>query len=267
MKSTSTKTAPRQRYIIIDLLRGFAVLLMIIFHLAYDLSSFGFVRIDFFGDPLWFAFPRFIVFLFLICVGMGLALVYKYEIAWKKVNKRFFKLAGCALLITFITYILFPRNFIFFGTLHCIAVTSVIGVFFAKRPKLSLALCCVLIASNLAFKPALIFISKWLNVAPTDYIPVYPWIGLVLFGISTLIPISEWLKVAPMDYIPVYPWFGFVLFGIYLESINFHKIPIKSNILIKPLEIIGRHSLKIYLLHQPILYGAIFFLYRLKGSG
>ena len=74
----------------------------------------------------------------------------------------------------------------------------------------------------------------------------------------TLIPIEEWLGVAAMDFVPLYPWVGFVLLGIFLESIHFHRIPIKEHILLKPFEIMGKHSLKIYLLHQPIFFGLLF---------
>ena len=206
---------------------------MIVFHLAFDLNEFRFVTIDFLAHPFWYCFPRVIVSLFLICVGIGLALVHKTEIKWNVVKKRFIKIGGWALFISLVTYILFPKNFVFFGVLHCIATTSVVGIFFVKRPKLSLLLCFVLVISNLIFHP-------------------------------TLIPISQWLGVTPIDYIPFYPWIGVVLLGIYLESINFHKIPLKRTFLIKSLEVLGKHSLKIYLLHRPLLFGIVLLLYKLK---
>ena len=224
-----------QRYIMIDSLRGLAVLLMIIFHFGFDLNGFRFVRIDFSANPFWYGLPRFIIFLFLVCVGMGLALVHKNGIKWGLVRKRLYKIGGWALFITFVTYVLFPKNFVFFGALHCIAATSVTGVFFVGKPKLSLLFCLIIVIPDLIFQPTLISFSKWIGVTPMDYIPFYPWIGIVLLG-------------------------------IYLESINFHKILLKRNFLIKPLETMGKHSLKIYLLHRPIVFGMIFFLYKLKIS-
>ena len=221
------------RYLTIDVVRGFAVFLMIIFHVAFDLDSFGFVSIDFIDNAFWFSFPRFIVTLFLICVGMSLALAHKEGIRWAAVRRRFYKIGGWALVITMITYLLFRENFIYFGILHCIAITSVVGVFFVRLPKLSLAVCIILVVSNFIFQP-------------------------------TLVPMSAWLNVNPMDYIPFYPWFGVVLLGIYLESINFHRIPIQRSFLTKPFEIMGKHSLKIYLLHRPIIYGLIFLLAKMN---
>lgn len=233
MSSAGPVKSQKERYIILDVIRGLAVLLMIIFHLAYDLSYFHFVKIDFLGDPIWFGLPRFIVFLFLICVGVSLAVVHKQEILWHKVRKRFFKIGGCALIVTGVTYILLPKNFVFFGTLHCIAVSSILGVFFVTRPKLSLGIGLLFVVSNWVYQP-------------------------------TLIPVSKWLDVASVDYIPIYPWIGIVLIGIYLESIKFHKIPIKKHVISKGVEIMGRRSLIIYLLHQPILFGAIYTIDQIK---
>ena len=235
MKKVNPKSAHPPRYIIIDAIRGLAVLLMIIFHVAYDLNVFRFVRIDFLKNPFWYGLSRFIVFLFLICVGMGLALVHKSGIKWNRLIRRFIKIGGWAAVITVITFVMFPKNLVYFGVLHCIAVTSVTGVFFVDRPMLSLLLGVILIVSNLVFQP-------------------------------TLLHISEWLGVNPMDYVPFYPWFGVVLAGIYLKSINFHKIPIKKTFPIRLLEVMGRHSLKIYLLHRPIIFGFFLFLYKLTAS-
>jgi uncharacterized membrane protein len=227
MKKGHKANRREDRYLMIDILRGFAVLLMVIFHVAFDLNSFRFVSIDFIENTFWFSFPRFIVTLFLICVGMGLTLVHKEGIRWDAVRRRFFKIGGWALVITIITYFLFRENFVYFGILHCIAITSVVGVFFVRLPKLSLVVGIIMVGSNLVFQP-------------------------------TLIPMSKWLNVSPMDYIPFYPWFGVVLLGIFLEAVHFHRIPIQRSFLTRPFEVMGRHSLKIYLLHRPIIYGLIF---------
>ena len=233
MKKGDERKDRDRRYFTIDVLRGFAVLLMVIFHVAFDLNSFGFVSIDFIENAFWFSFPRFIVTLFLLCVGMGLALAHKEGIRWAAVRRRFYKIGGWALVITIITYFLFRENFVYFGILHCIATTSVVGVFFVRLPRLSLVVGIILVVSNFVFQ-------------------------------STLVPMSKWLNVSPMDYIPFYPWFGVVLLGIYLESVNFHRIPIKRSFLTRPFEVMGKHSLKIYLLHRPIIYGLIFLLAKMN---
>ncbi len=227
-----TATGP-QRYIMLDAMRGFAILLMIFFHFAYDLNLFRFIRIDLYHDPVWFTLPRFIVSLFLICVGISLAIVHQDGIRWDKVGYRAMKIGGWALAITVITFFLFPKSYVYFGVLHCIAVAGVVGVFFVNRPRVSLFLGSVFIFSDMIFQP-------------------------------TLLSISQWFNVHPMDYVPFYPWFGWVLIGIYLESIRFHQAPLKKTASINLLGFLGRHSLKIYILHRPILYGSVLAFYRLK---
>jgi len=224
----------RPRYGMLDFIRGLAVCLMIFYHLVFDLHHFRFIFAGFLLHPYWLNFARFIVFLFLICVGMALPLVHRNGVQWDLVWKRFAKLAACSIAITLITYILYPGNFIFFGALHCITTTSVAGVLLVGRPRLALGLFFLLVIPDIIFQPTLIPLSKWLNVVPADYVPFYPWVGVVLLG-------------------------------IYLESIGFHKISLGRNILIRAIELMGRHSLKIYLLHQPILFGILLLIYKLKN--
>lgn len=232
VRKTTNGEARGRRYVFIDALRGFAVLLMIVYHLIFDLNGFHLINFELIKNPIWFALPRFIVSLFLICVGLGLALAHKRGILWPQFWRRLSVIGAWALVISLVTYVFFPRNFVFFGILHCIFFTSLAGVFFVNRPKLALTLCLVLV------------------------------ISAVLFGPS-LLPIADWLEVKPFDYIPFYPWFGMVLFGIFLESIGFHRIPLRNTRLTRALETMGQHSLKIYLIHRPILFGGVFLLYRL----
>lgn len=222
-----------KRFILIDCIRGLGVLLMIFFHFIFDLGFFGLAGITFLGHPYWLAFAKFIVSLFLVCAGIGLALVHKSRIRWDHLRKRFLLIGAWALVITIVTYVLIPGNFIFFGVLHCIAAGSVIGVFFVKRPRLSLFFSLLILGSGILWQP-------------------------------TLIPIKDWLGVEPVDYIPLYPYFGVVLLGIFLESIGFHQIPLKGNLLTKPLEFMGKHSLKIYLIHQPVFIVVLFAIFRLN---
>jgi uncharacterized membrane protein len=217
------------RYPFIDYLRGVAIILMIIFHGAYDLNLFGFLDIDFSEDPFWFNFPRVIVFLFLFTMGCGLTIAHKNGIKWRPFWKRFSKIAICAIFITIGTYFAFPTAWVYFGTLHCIALTSLMALPFVTRPKLS-------------------FITGTLLIVPHIY-----------FGES--IP---WVLMAhkSMDYIPPFPWLGVVLLGVFATHQDWHKINPTKNILLNSLEYLGLKSLLIYMLHQPILYALSWVLYK-----
>jgi len=221
-----TPMEDKTRFMMLDCLRGLGIVLMIIFHFTYDLHFLRIIDVPFISHFLWQNFARFIASLFLVCAGMGLALVHKKGIKWGHLQKRFLRIGAWALVITAATYYYMPKNFIFFGILHCIAVSSILGVFFVKRPGICLLLSLLLVIPNMIFQP-------------------------------TFIPIVKWFGVVSADYIPLYPWFGLVLLGIYFESIHIHRLPLKRNRFTKSFQFLGKHSLKIYLLHQPILFGIL----------
>ena len=217
------------RFHVLDFLRGLAIVQMVIFHAAFDLTIFKFLHINFQDDPFWYPFPRVIVFNFLICVGMSLRLVHLEKINWSLVRSRFALLGSIALGITIVTYFAFPKNYIFFGTIDAIALCSLFGVFFLRFPKSSGIVGALMLALNIYFQP-------------------------------TIIPISKWLGVVSMDYIPFIPWFGATLVGIYLHSIGVHKLALTQNRLTRFIQKMGKKSLIIYVLHQPVLFSLSYLL-------
>lgn len=217
------------RYPTLDAIRGFAVLLMIIFHFSFDLKIFGYAQIDFQNDIFWWAFPRVIVFLFLIAVGQALELTSISGIKKEKVLKRFLKLAVLAGLISLFTFFAFPGRWIYFGTLHCIATCSLLALPFVGKPKLAFAFSLIILLPLLGG-----FQWPWWRMehASMDYIPALPWLGVVLLG-----QMSFHYKVHAFD-IPRFPGRDLLLF-------------------------FGQHSLFIYLLHQPLLFGLVKLFYTL----
>lgn len=214
-------TTKQNRSIFLDQLRGFAIVLMVIFHFFYDLNYFRFVDIDFFKDPLWFYFPRLITFLFLVCVGMSLTLSHGRRIQWKKVWLRLLILSFWAGIFSVATYFIFPDRFIYFGILHCIALSSVAGLLFLNYPKISLLIGLPMLVLGVFFNLTL------------------PWFNL---------------PHPSVDYIPFFPWFGAVLIGIFCGKVGITDLKSHFSVF-KPLAYIGKYSLRIYIAHQPILFG------------
>ena len=107
----------RARYL--DSLRGMAVVWMIIFHACYDMRMLGMVDWNF-ASGFWYAFPRVIAFTFLFCVGASLNFAHTPQINWKSLRIRSLKLGLAALAVSIGTYVAFPQQWIYFGTLHCI---------------------------------------------------------------------------------------------------------------------------------------------------
>jgi uncharacterized membrane protein len=231
MKEVKQNSTSPERSRFLDALRGFTVLLMIVFHFSFDLDHFGFVSIDILHAPFWYFFPRLIVFLFLFAVGMSLTLAHKNGIQWKAFGKRLLLIVFWAIIISLVTYNFFPENWIYFGTLHAIAVVSVMSLPFLRRPRIALFIGLCL------FIPSIIW----------DY--NLPWFSLAH---------SSW------DYISPFPWLGASLLGIFAAHKGVHRIGFTNNRVIKTLNYMGRHSLFIYLVHQPLMFGFLMLVLKIK---
>ena len=144
----SNNVAPR--YALIDHIRASAIMLMMVYHLMYDLRYFKYIDIEI-HSGLWFYLTKVIIFLFLFCVWFSLRHFHSNGIRWKKFNARFLKIVLFALLISLFTYIVFPDNWVYFGVLHCIAVTSVIALPFIYVPRLALVSGVLMVVLDLGF--------------------------------------------------------------------------------------------------------------------
>ncbi|MBN9308447.1 heparan-alpha-glucosaminide N-acetyltransferase [Devosia sp.] len=239
MGSEQVSVAPRPRYQLLDILRGLAILAMIAFHIAWDLFYFGYSNVDVTSELGWVIFQKAILTSFLLLVGAGLMLAHGSGIRWTRFWRRFAFLVLAALLVTAGTYIQFPDFFVFFGVLHAIALFSLIGLAFLRLPPwLTAAAGVVVIAANFAYSNPLFssrelgWIGFWPSSPPTsDVVPIFPWLGVVLLGI------------AGMKLVLASPLAG----GLAAFSSNEPAA--------RGLAFVGRWSLLIYLLHQPLLIG------------
>ncbi len=221
----------------LDALRGLAMVWMTAFHFSFDLQHFGFFRADFYADPLWTWQRSCIVSLFLLCAGMGQAVAVAQGQGWPRFWKRWLQIAGCALLVSLGSWLMFPRSFISFGVLHGMALMLILLRWMLPRlgqgALLALALGCLLLPS---FVQHPFFDRRWTN-----------WVGLV-----THKPVTE-------DYVPVLPWLGMMLLGAALARWLAPRLalPTRSGPLRGSLALLGRWSLSYYMLHQPVLIGAL----------
>jgi uncharacterized membrane protein len=231
---------PKRRIDAIDIARGVALVAMAIYHFAWDLEFFGYVPASMTAVGGWKLFARCIASSFLFLVGVSLYLGHARGIRWRGFWRRLAMVAGAALAISIVTYIAVPSGFIFFGILHQIALASVLGLAFLRLPAV-----VTLIAAG-----AVIAAPHYLHSAFFND-PWWWWTGL-----SESRPRSN-------DYVPVSPWFGAVLAGIAAAKIGEHTglfaklATLRAPKWTWPLVFGGRHSLAVYLIHQPVLIACV----------
>ena len=223
----------------LDALRGVAMLWMAAFHFAFDLNHFGLLdpRQDFYRDPLWTTQRTAIVSLFLFTAGVGQALALDAGQAPARFWRRWAQIAGCALLVSVGSALMFPQSWISFGVLHGIALMLIVVRFAAPLGGWLWPLGLVAIVLPQLVQHAW-FDTRWTN-----------WIGLV-----TRKPVTE-------DYVPLLPWLGVMLWGLAAGRwLLAHRRGVLAGALprvIAPVAALGRWPLSFYMLHQPVLIGAI----------
>jgi uncharacterized membrane protein len=236
LRAAAVAASPRARLPAIDALRGVGICLMVAYHFAFDLAHFRMIEADFNHDPFWLAARAVIVTIFLGLVGVSLVLAKQAHPGPQPFWRRVALIAACAILVSIASYITFPQSFITFGILHAIAVASVLARPLVGLPGVALALGAAIIV-----------------VGTTVQLPLFdvPWLNFV--GLMTHKPPTE-------DYVPLFPWLGVVLVGVAVGAVlpRLHRALRSANRWSSGwLAWMGRHSLVIYLVHQPLLFGAL----------
>lgn len=217
----------------LDHCRALAVLWMILFHLTYDLRLFGLPSLPSSAQWYWVGFPRLIVATFMFSMGLSLDFAQsKDRLNAARFWRRWFKIAAAAALVSLGTWLTFPERWVYFGTLHCIATCSLLVWPFLNRPKLAF------------------------------------FTGLVILGAETLGVSAPWFKLphSSMDYIPPWPWLAWSLWGVAARPFLQKMQLMRSWPQLDTVAFFGRHALKIYLIHQPVLLGLVWGLAKLGES-
>ena len=246
--ATDAPPVARGRINALDLARGAALVAMAIYHFGYDLAAFGRLGPEVMVTGFWAIYARAVAGTFLFLVGIGLWLAHGPGIRWAAFLRRLAQIAAGAALVSFGTWKLFGAgSFVFFGILHSIAVSSVIGLLFLRLP----------VALTFAAALAALLAPRFLQTGAFDT----PW--LLWSGLTTL-------PVHAVDYVPTFPWLAPVLAGLASGKWAGHfglwsrwRSSGPPDGALYWLTLPGRHSLLVYLIHQPVLFGSVWLAVRL----
>ena len=239
-----------QRFFEIDMLRGLAIILMVFGHILWDLNYFGLIPIN---NAIYSFLQKTVPPLFFILVGISLIVSRKKAEAktqmdekeyYKRLFVRGLKIFGLGMMLTIFSLIFIPEKPVYFGVLHCIGLSVLLSAPFLKYKDYAL--------------PASIFILLLGNIIV--YYPVEnPTVAHLMMGFHQ----SDIWRYT-VDYFPLIPWFGLTLLGIVVgdwlycgDKRRFQMPDLSKYRPAKLLQWAGQHSLGIYLLHQPIIAGAL----------
>ena len=245
---------PKKRYTVPDILRAVAIIAMVIYHTLWDVIYMFGVNIPWFKGEAGFVFQQSICWSFILLSG------FCFFLGRRKLRRSITVLV-CALVITVVTAIAMPDSIIIHGVLSLLGTAMLVTIplekLFARIPPV------VGLAVN-----AVLFALTY-NVCN----------GTVGFGDTVLFCLPDFLYANHMtaffgfphndffssDFFPIMPWLFLFWTGLFLYRL-FEKtgcLGYLSVVSCRPLEFIGRHSLEIYMAHQPIIYGILFIIFKI----
>lgn len=239
-----------RRWAEIDALRGIAIVMMLVSNFIYALTMFG-VRLDLHSGFLaWFA--RVTAAAFLLVAGISLTLSYNRlapaEVCFAKFLRRGLRLLGWAMVVTAATWVAVGRGLVLFGILHLLACSVILAYPLLRYTYLNL------LAGILAISAGILL---------NHYIVTFPWLlplGLRYHGFYSV------------DYTPIFPWSGILFLGIFLGQLLCPGGRPRwswPGALATPggrlLSLLGRNSLLVYFLHQPLFMSLLWCWRRLGG--
>jgi len=245
--------APRNRVGFIDEYRGFFVIIMVIYHVMYNVVHVFGVSWSFFDSPFMNVVQRIIVGSFIVVSGIS----SRYS---KKNIKRGFVVLGVAFMITAVTVYFIPEQAIYFGVLHFLGIAMIL---YGMTKKLHNILPCfwgVVLMVLLAVVTWGIPYSGTVGIPFLFYVPVPE----ILYGTPYLFALGlPGTGFFSADYVPIIPWI-FVFFaggylGVFFEQNVMPRWMYKTHS--RFLTAVGKKALIIYVLHQPIAFGILWLVF------
>lgn len=245
---------PNKRLHLIDTLRGLALVSMIIYHAFWSMENLFGKQITLLHGTPAYLWQQSTAALFIFISGFCWRLTHKHL-------KRSLTVLGCAVFIFLFTYLFDKNNAISFGILAFIGSAAIIMPPFAKILK------HLPPTGGLILSIVLFFLTKHI---PHGYFGIYNFKWQLPQNLYSNY-FTAYIGLPPdnfysADYFPLLPWLFMYIAG-YFANYNLQKFISRTNIFnfnIKPLSLLGRHSLTTYLIHQPLIYCLLWILLKYK---
>lgn len=244
---TSDRTAKgKQRYVLLDMVRGITLISMILYHGAWDMVYIYGKGWSWYRSDAAYVWQQSICWTFIFlsgfCWSMG-----------KKPLRRGLLVFCAGLIVTFVTLLVMPANRVVFGVLTLIGSCMLLMIPIDRIVK------DISKAAGFLFSILLFVVTRNVNRG---------YLGFE--GLQLLKLPKEWYNnlitaylgfpsagFYSTDYFSLFPWLFLFLAGYFLYHILERRNLLKTALFyrtVKPLAFAGRNSLIIYMLHQPILY-------------
>ena len=235
-----------KRYEEVDILKGIAVICMIIFHLFYFPNQYGFKEIEYDNLPLKMT-AKVAQVIFITCVGINLVFSYYISKEKKESSKeylktnifRVLKLGIGALFMTLFTYFVFGEKYVKFGILHFIAFASLLLFPYVDNMKVIYGILT-----------GVFILWCMLKNNPGMFSSVPP---------KTAFLSGFYFNYPAVDHFPIMPWIIFICLGIIIGHYIYKERPtlpesLKGKTIMGLLEKTGKYSFEIYIVHWLVIY-------------
>lgn len=242
------------RYKTLDTLRGITLISMILYHGIWDLVYIFGVDMPWYESKAAYIWQQSICWIFILLSG------FCWSLGRKKVKRGLLVLGG-SIVISMATILFMPDSIILFGILSLIGTAMLILIPLDKvlkkvNPYIAGGICFILFILTKHTS------GGSLRIGAFEILELPQSIYANLFTAYLGFPAPDFVSY---DYFPIIPWVFLYMTGYFIYRIFDKNQLLKhlSGIHIKPFSWLGRHSLLIYMLHQPIVYGVLWVGFKL----
>ncbi|MBQ8816568.1 MAG: DUF1624 domain-containing protein [Lachnospiraceae bacterium] len=238
----------KKRYHLLDNLRGVTLVSMMLYHAMWDLVYMFGIEIRWYDSNVGYVWQQSICWTFIMLSG------FCWSLGRRKL-RRGLEVFGLSVIISLVTIFVMPDNLILFGVLSAIGTAMLVMIplekWFCKiNPYIGLIFCIALFAITRNVNSGTLGFEGWeLCTLPET------WYRNLFTAYLGFPPEDFW----SCDYFSVFPWIFLYQTGYFLYKI-FEKKDLLQYLFGKKLPIVswlGRNSLIVYALHQPVIYGVL----------